>query len=561
MSRQLTILMLLAWALVGCTLSTLPRIPETLIPTSIAGEGTVTPTITPTITPTPSPTPTVTPTHIPAPTLPNCSPRFDWPVYVVVGGDTLSAIARRVSSTTNQLAQANCLSNPNIISPGQQLRVPRLPPQDSYAGAIQVSPFIMAEGGAYTVRASIAINVSWPQARRDATRVEFYSAHFNNSGPNTVLGTDTFPNDGAAIPVTFPGGFQQAVYAIAYFANGSRQLTAERIPVFAIDTQENAPLIFSPNLGKEGDITLLPTGNITTTWPSSVIPQATHVEFRLIRNGSQSEFIGRDNNMADGAQITWQGGDTGTPGIHQFEAVAFLNSGIIGSSTARIRFQPSGPQVQGQVTVSPVLRTEGSVHVLEAGRVVTLTWQNAPVNQGSHFEFILIEDGFPGPRALGTDSNSADGVSISWTVPPALNNARIIAVIRAPGQNGYSVTTPELRVRPEAVDTPPGPEGQLVVSPIVRNENGWLVLQVGAPVTLSWAGLSTANVQRVEFYVTPTGTNVPLELVGTDTNMNDGVSISWTVPSPVTAHLTAAAFTDDGWQIVPVNNTLNLMGE
>lgn len=46
-------------------------------------------------------------------------------VYVVQWGDTLSAIAQRYATTTNQLVQMNGLTNPNFICVGQRLAVPQ----------------------------------------------------------------------------------------------------------------------------------------------------------------------------------------------------------------------------------------------------------------------------------------------------------------------------------------------------------------------------------------------------------------------------------------------------
>ena len=44
--------------------------------------------------------------------------------YVVRSGDTLSAIARRYGTTVQDLAQANGISNPDVIYAGQTLKVP-----------------------------------------------------------------------------------------------------------------------------------------------------------------------------------------------------------------------------------------------------------------------------------------------------------------------------------------------------------------------------------------------------------------------------------------------------
>ncbi len=48
------------------------------------------------------------------------------PVYIVESGDTLSSIARRFGVSTDDLAQANNISNPNQITEGAQLVIPGL---------------------------------------------------------------------------------------------------------------------------------------------------------------------------------------------------------------------------------------------------------------------------------------------------------------------------------------------------------------------------------------------------------------------------------------------------
>lgn len=58
---------------------------------------------------------------------PTCTVRTDWPTYRVGAGETLSQIAARTGSSVQQLAQANCISDANLIRQGQLLRVPRLP--------------------------------------------------------------------------------------------------------------------------------------------------------------------------------------------------------------------------------------------------------------------------------------------------------------------------------------------------------------------------------------------------------------------------------------------------
>lgn len=66
---------------------------------------------------TPSPQPT--PAPIPQPVVPIANN-----TYIVKSGDNLSSIAAKYNTTWQALAAANGLSNPNLIYPGQVLRVP-----------------------------------------------------------------------------------------------------------------------------------------------------------------------------------------------------------------------------------------------------------------------------------------------------------------------------------------------------------------------------------------------------------------------------------------------------
>jgi LysM repeat protein len=69
-----------------------------------------------------TPTPTVTP---PVPPTPTPSPTPETQIYVVVPGDTLSGIAARFGVSTQELMRLNGLSSGDILSVGQELRVPK----------------------------------------------------------------------------------------------------------------------------------------------------------------------------------------------------------------------------------------------------------------------------------------------------------------------------------------------------------------------------------------------------------------------------------------------------
>lgn len=127
---------------------------ETVIPTETIPPYTPLATLTPSVTLRPPPTfepptathpPTLTPSITPTSTIsldisipglrgaetptpsttPGCTPRQDWKLtYTVVRDDALEKIANRYSTTINELMEANCLTDPNVIVIGQVLRVP-----------------------------------------------------------------------------------------------------------------------------------------------------------------------------------------------------------------------------------------------------------------------------------------------------------------------------------------------------------------------------------------------------------------------------------------------------
>jgi hypothetical protein len=58
-----------------------------------------------------------------------CVARADWTgTYIIQGGDTLFGIAQQFGITLAELQSGNCIADANIISAGQALRVPAIPP-------------------------------------------------------------------------------------------------------------------------------------------------------------------------------------------------------------------------------------------------------------------------------------------------------------------------------------------------------------------------------------------------------------------------------------------------
>jgi LysM repeat protein len=104
-----------------------PSVTRTPTATTARPSPSVAPTGTPGISPTPggtpgaSPTPGGTPTPAPSPT-PEPSPFEE---YTVQQGDSLSTISTQFGTTADELARINSITDPNSLSVGQKLQVPR----------------------------------------------------------------------------------------------------------------------------------------------------------------------------------------------------------------------------------------------------------------------------------------------------------------------------------------------------------------------------------------------------------------------------------------------------
>lgn len=128
--------------------------PPTPRPPSPTGNVIAAPTLAPSVTPI---TPTAAPIFVaqntapaiasPTLTVPNCTPRTDWPVYNVQSGDTLFLIAQRFNTDIDTIATASCLANVNLIEVGQPLRVPPNAPSANVDRPASVIFYVIATDG------------------------------------------------------------------------------------------------------------------------------------------------------------------------------------------------------------------------------------------------------------------------------------------------------------------------------------------------------------------------------------------------------------------------------
>jgi len=133
MIRNWLIVVAMVSLLVGCspqTTAEAKRPTETMTPrptftATAAPTATATPTATASATQSPRATATSAATATPVPQ-PTPTPL----VHIVSAGETLSTIAEAYGTTTEALTEANAITNPSLISVGQELVIPAPTPTD-----------------------------------------------------------------------------------------------------------------------------------------------------------------------------------------------------------------------------------------------------------------------------------------------------------------------------------------------------------------------------------------------------------------------------------------------
>jgi LysM repeat protein len=323
----------------------------------------------------------------------NCTPRADWLAYTVVEGDTLSTIASRTGTVTAQLVEANCLTNPNLVIKGQQLRVPSVP-----VAIVPTVPPCNTGFNTYFTRNAVAQNSGWCAAGQSYT-ADVWIQPFERSF--MLWRSD-----------------DHTVSILVYTDNQSGGL----VQLYTDITSSNA----------SADISQPPSGLYK---PASVFSQ-------LWRD---STFIQQNSGWATGPARRYSATIQNTTILNATISIAqwgprfFINwhidnkilaigsrawsfAGtfpIIPTSTVVDNNSSSGGQTisNGSITFSPLIRMDGNFAVLPAGQPVTITW-NARINFAGHAEFYVSPGGTDStPVQIGTDFNLTDGIAYNWVVP------------------------------------------------------------------------------------------------------------------------------------------------
>lgn len=144
-------------------------------------------------------------TSTPTGTGEGCKPREDWKlIYEVKANDAIANIAAAYGTWTDELVEANCLTDPNVITIGQKLRVPGeihpAPPQYDCTYKL-----LAPTDYAYNIDGNGTMTFSWigPQSPRNLIRV------YRSNDLNNIIWEETIDlrqNHAIILPSTIPDG-------------------------------------------------------------------------------------------------------------------------------------------------------------------------------------------------------------------------------------------------------------------------------------------------------------------------------------------------------------------
>lgn len=98
-----------------------------------------------------------------------CVPNTAWVSYAVSSGDRIYNLAQQVNSTVEEIAQANCLIDPNQLHVGQEIYLPQLPPTST---PVPVTSVAITKLESLYSNTALGGTVSFSWSVEDASRVQ-----------------------------------------------------------------------------------------------------------------------------------------------------------------------------------------------------------------------------------------------------------------------------------------------------------------------------------------------------------------------------------------------------
>ncbi|MBN8621431.1 MAG: LysM peptidoglycan-binding domain-containing protein [Anaerolineae bacterium] len=271
--------------------------------------------------------------------------------------------------------------------------------------------------------------------------------------------------------------------------------------------------------------------NPRTDWPQYRVVAGDTVSNLAERTGTTLSVLVEANCLRNASLIT-VGQTLRLPRLPSAPAAPTATPVIISTQPA--------PSQLGWVNVSPFINADAGNFQLMAGATITITWGDVSADVTRADFFQQGESG--GPVPIGSDTNPADGLSITWVAPRGFRGIITAAASRSTG----TILTPLFVPTVYVID--PAANSAITLNTYMRVEGDTYYIQPNVPVVLNWLG-APLDAAQVIFSFLPANQVDPQYVIGTDGSMADGASATITLASGAAGTVSAEALRSDGSRI------------
>ncbi|MBI1278615.1 MAG: LysM peptidoglycan-binding domain-containing protein [Anaerolineaceae bacterium] len=170
----------------------------------------------------------------------------------------------------------------------------------------------------------------------------------------------------------------------------------------------------------------------------------------------------------------------------------------------------------GTISVSPTVTGDAGNFQLNGGTTITIKWESGPADAVRVDFFRRAFDGTI--TLIGSDGNASDGLSATWIAQPNFQGTLTASAIRADGSHVEPYFTPTVYV-----NDPSSPDNAIVLNTYLRVEGDTYFVRANQPIVLTWKNAPRTD-QRVDFKFSPADRTKQPYVLGSDTNLSDGLA-------------------------------------
>lgn len=294
------------------------------------------------------------------------------------------------------------------------------------------------------------------------------------------------------------------------------------LSVNVVDNPPPAPTSTQPNAVVERPTnrpaTMTPLPTVPTTIPPTSAPTCTPRTDWPLYKVVTGDTLGR---------IAVRAGSS-TAELIQANCLANANLISVGQSL-RVPRQPTPPtsipptltptlavQNMGTISVSPTVTGDAGNFELNSGTNITIKWESGPADM---IRTDFFKKGYDGSMTLiGSDGNSSDGISTTWIAEANFQGTLTASAIRSDGSHLVPYFTPIIYVKDVNA-----PDNAVMLNTYLRIEGDTYFVRAGQQIVLTWNGAPRTD-QRVDFKFSPADRTKQPYLLGSDTNLSDGLA-------------------------------------